>query len=69
MPAIQGLPELEHALCAFDNEHIVGPGGFKNGNDRYVGSGRPPVARPPRYMARENSMLACHPLVVAQVIY
>jgi hypothetical protein len=34
MPALTGVHELEHALCAFDNEHIVPPGGFREGHNR-----------------------------------
>jgi len=33
------MPELEHALCAFDNDRIVAPGGYANGNDRYPNLG------------------------------
>ena len=51
MPALTGLPELEHALCAFDNEHIVAPGGYLNGNELYAA----PAAQG-RFRARPGSV-------------
>ena len=68
MPALTGLQELGHALCAFDNEHIVAPGGFLNGHIIYaqrgdrsvaVGAHRLHVCRPRTSLRAQGACVNC----------